>query len=444
MGRAKHGEGALMAAIPKFAAWLDDSGLDRDQRRSVLWLVASVLSNSVFCRLTVFGSAFVLFLDHLGLDRSRIGLLLSLIPFAGLLALVSAPFVARIGYRKAYIGFFSIRKVAIGLVLAMPWVTEAWGSRAGLLWVAGLVLVFAVCRAIGEIGAYALFQEVVPDAVRGRFAATFYVAVTVSGIPATLLAGWVLRGTPDTARYLAVIGIGLAFGVISVVSLMFVRGGAAETRRADGPTAFADMRSTLRDSTFTRYMAGVACASIALSAFAFAPLFMKECVGLAPGVVVWMEAAAAAGGLATASIWGRAADRKGSKPVLLAGMACFALASAVIGVPGAIGDAPRALALSLFVGAVQTGWYIGSERYLFVRVIPTDRKAGYIAVYYACAGVANGVGPLIGGRLAEAFRDTPAPYAPLFLMAAALGLCAVALMRSLASDREGPAQPDAG
>ncbi len=417
-------------------AWLDDSGLDHRQRRSVLWLLGSVLANSVFCRLTVFGSAFVLFLDHLGLDRARIGLLLSLIPFAGLLALVCAPLVARIGYRRAYIGFFTVRKLAIALVLALPWVTDAWGSRAGLLWVGGLILTFAICRAIGEVGAYALFQDVVTDAVRGRFSATTYAAITVSGIPATLLAGSLLRGAPDTGRYLAVIGIGLGFGVASVAALAFVRGGGAEHRQEGQPTAFADMRSAYCDGVFVRYMAGVASAGIALSAFAFAPLFLKECVGLRPGAIVWLEAAMAAGGLATAWAWGRAADRRGSKPVMLSGMAGFALACLAIGVPGAISGVGYASALSLAVGAVQTGWYIGSERYLFVRIIPQDRKAGYIAVCYACAGLANGLGPLLGGRIAEWSRATATPYAPVFIAAAALGLFAVAIMGPLVSDRE--------
>jgi MFS family permease len=423
-----------VGVVARPGAWLDDSGLDPRQRRSVIWLLTSVLANSVFCRLTVFGSVFVLFLDHLGLDRGRIGLLLSLIPFAGLLALVCAPFVARVGYRRAYIGFFILRKLALALVLAVPWVTHTWGARAGLFWVGALLLAFAVFRAIGEIGAYALFQEVVTDAVRGRFSAAMYAAITVSGIPATLLAGWVLRGAPDTGRYLAVIGIGLAFGAASLGALGFVHGGAPEQRGADEPTAFADMRSALRDAVFARYMTGVALAGVGLSAFAFAPLFMKECVGLAPGAVVWMEAAAAAGGLSTAWAWGRAADRRGSKPVLLAGMAGFAAASAIVGIPGAIAGAPSAFALALTVGAVQTGWYIGSERYLFNRLIPQDRKAGYIAVYYASAGLANGLGPLLGGWAADWSRTTAMPYAPLFLAAAALGTVAVGLLRGLAPD----------
>ena len=42
------------------------------------WLIAQGVINSVFCRLTVFGPLFVLFLNELGLSKSRTGAALSL------------------------------------------------------------------------------------------------------------------------------------------------------------------------------------------------------------------------------------------------------------------------------------------------------------------------------------------------------------------------------
>ena len=393
------------------------------------------MANSVFCRLTVFGSAFVLFLDHLGLDKGRIGMLLSFIPFAGLVALVSASFVALIGFRRAYIGFFWVRKLAIFLLLLLPWVSARWGAGAGLVWVACLVLVFAVCRAIGEIGAYAIFQEVVPNSIRGKFGAAAYGMVTASGIAATAFAGWALRGSPDTARYLIVIGIGVTAGVVSVLALLPVRGGEPVERTESGPTAFSEMREALADRNFMRYMAGVGFANLAVSLAAFTPLFMKECVRLRPGAVVWLDAAASVGGLAAAGLWGRTADRRGSKPVLLAGLCLAALAPALMAVPGAVAAAGAALVLMLWVGASQIGWYIGSERYLFVKCIPPDKKTGYIAVYYALAGVTNGVGPLAAGWLVESARRAgAAPYAHVFTLSALCAVIGVIILARLQSD----------
>ena len=59
------------------------------------WAIAFNASLAVFVQLTFFGSVFVLFLNELGLSTSQIGFVLSLLPFAGLLALVVAPAVAR-------------------------------------------------------------------------------------------------------------------------------------------------------------------------------------------------------------------------------------------------------------------------------------------------------------------------------------------------------------
>ncbi len=412
-------------------------GLSARQRNNVLWLLAATLTNSVFCRLTVFGSTFVLFLDHLGLDKGRIGLLLGFIPFAGLLSLVAAGFVARVGFRRAYIGFFTVRKAAMALVLLLPWVSARWGAGVGLLWVAGAIVVFSVCRAVGEVGAYALFQELVPNAIRGKFNALAYAMITASGIVATVMAGWALRGHPDTGRYLLVIGVGVLLGAISVVSLLPLKGGGPVRRGPEGHSARGEMLLAIRDANFVRYISGVGLANLAISLGAFVPLYLKESVGLAPGVVVWLDAAVSVGGLAAAGIWGRHADRRGSKPVLTTGLALAALAPAAMALPGLVTQGWAALLVMLWMGAAQIGWYIGSERYLFVKGIPPAHKTGYIAVYYSLAGLTNGLGPLTAGRLVEVARAAGAPpYAMVFALSAVLALTSVALLRGLQSDAD--------
>ena len=67
--------------------------------RKLPWSIGSNSALTVFVQLTFFGSVFVLFLSELKLDKAQIGFLLSLIPFADVLALVIAPTVARFGYK---------------------------------------------------------------------------------------------------------------------------------------------------------------------------------------------------------------------------------------------------------------------------------------------------------------------------------------------------------
>ena len=54
------------------------------KRRGLPWQLAHGALNSVFAYLTVFGPVFVLFLDELGLPKTQIGLLLSLMRMARL------------------------------------------------------------------------------------------------------------------------------------------------------------------------------------------------------------------------------------------------------------------------------------------------------------------------------------------------------------------------
>ncbi|MDX1523163.1 MAG: hypothetical protein R3264_16170, partial [Anaerolineae bacterium] len=62
--------------------------------RKLPWSIGHNAANTIFIQLTFLGSVFVLFLDTLGLDKTQIGFLLSLIPFADTISLFIAPMVA--------------------------------------------------------------------------------------------------------------------------------------------------------------------------------------------------------------------------------------------------------------------------------------------------------------------------------------------------------------
>ncbi|MCC6458768.1 MAG: hypothetical protein IT328_27730, partial [Caldilineaceae bacterium] len=64
-----------------------------EKLRGLPWSIASNAANTVFVQYTFFGSIFVLFLSALGLSKSQMGFLLSLLPFFGLIALFVAPAV---------------------------------------------------------------------------------------------------------------------------------------------------------------------------------------------------------------------------------------------------------------------------------------------------------------------------------------------------------------
>lgn len=380
---------------------------------SLFWLLAHIFFNNVFCRFTVFSNLFVLFLDTLGLDKGRIGVMLSLIPFAGLVSLAASPVVARFGVKRAFMLCFGARKIAIALMLLLPWIISRHGAGAAFWWVAGLLLAFALLRAIGETGAFALWQEVIPNNIRGQFGAVTLMIATTTTIVTTAISGWYLHDHPGTSQYLTLIGVGVLFGLFSVACLLFVRGGAP-VQVESGAAHLAEMRGALLDPNFARLLLGVALVNLSVSLGQFMPLYYKEWVALSPRTIVWLDAVAGAGGLAASYAWGRAADRRGGKPVMLAGLGLGAMApGALIFMPHAPSWGPLAAAgASLLAGTVMTGWYIGADRYLFAHAIPPEKRTGYIPVYYALMGLVGGTGPLAAGWLLRVLTAAPPAWLP--------------------------------
>src|SRR5688572_18469429 len=113
-----------------------------EKLRGLRWSIISNAANTVFVQYTFFGSIFVLFLSELGLSRSQMGFLLSLLPYFGLMAIFVAPWTERFGLKRTYITFFGARALFAAGLLLTPWVFENYGPDTTLLFVAITTAVF--------------------------------------------------------------------------------------------------------------------------------------------------------------------------------------------------------------------------------------------------------------------------------------------------------------
>jgi MFS family permease len=409
------------------------------------WSIASNSANVIFSQLTFFGSVFVLFLNELGLSKTLIGSILSLIPFFSAIALFVAPAVARFGYKRTYLAFFGGRKFVAALLLLTPWVLSTFGAQAVLWYLVGVIAVFALFRSIAFTAYYPWKQEFVPDAVRGKYAAIRRIFTSVTGFVAVLGAGYVLGASPDLDQFILLFAIGLFFGLITVWTAVYIPGGASVEETQDEQPTHKDMLAVLKDSSFVRYIVAAGLVILILRALStFLPLFMKEEVGLGSGNVVLLQASTMIGGLLFSYVWGWAADRYGSKPVTLVGVYLLML------LPLGWMAMPRQTSWSLYValaiafvqGVAKLGWFIGSARFLFGSVVPTEKKTEYMALYYALVGVISGFSRLAGGRVVDASAGfsgeflvfTLDPYTVLFVAGLVLPLVSLWLLRGVRSD----------
>jgi len=399
--------------------------------RGLPWLVGHNALNAVFAYLTVFGPVFLLFLDELGLPKAQIGLLLSLLPFSGLLALGSAPVATRLGRKRVFVTCWGSRKIVAAGLLLLPWVLARWGHAGSLVYLVVVIAIFAVLRAVAETVWYPWLQEVVPDRVRGRFGATSTLVTTLVSCLTLAAAGQALKGHHGLHVFLVLIAAGCVFGVLSVLAMLPVPGGQPQPQRDPGDQHLTNMRGALRDRNFVLYLAGLGSVTVGtLLYLSFLPLFLKQALGLPSGVVVTLEALIMVGGAVSALLWGFAADRVGSRPVLMSAAAMTLLIP--LGWLLLPRQAPHLVvwcaALYLVHGMALNGAALGAGRLLLNDVVPVRQNTAYTALYYAWIGLVGGVAPLLAGALLQTGGGWHVPlgwltvdaHAVLFALAAVL------------------------
>lgn len=382
--------------------------------RALPWSIGfSALSSSVFGYWTVFGSVFVLYLQDLGLPKGHIGALLSVFPFCGLLAPLAGPLLVRWGAKRICLIAYTGRHAVIALLLLLPWVQAAYGSSVTLGCVAGVVLVFALFRAVAETGIYPWMQEFVPDRVRGRYGAVSILVGMVVGIGALAIAGYVIGHGGGMGRFMWLQGAGCLAGLVGTLLLIPVPGGAPDARVRENNAHWDEIRDSLRDRNFRRFLYGMAGYGIGSGMMAaFMPLLLLEKAGITPGTVVWLDNTALVGGLLVSLPSGWLSDRFGSRTVLMPGLTLGLALTGFWCVTLALGKVsllvvPVLAVLGFLGGVAGNAMAIGYGRLLLAGVVPADRSVAYTAVFYAWTGLTGGLAPLLAGGILSAAKLIP-------------------------------------
>jgi len=421
---------------------MDNEPTTVDKLRGLPWSYATNAFNTVFTQFTYFGSAFILFLDQLGLSKSDIGFVLSLIPFSNLLALWIAPWTARFGYKRSFVLFFGLRKVVTFLLLLTPLVVANYGARAAFFFVAGVVGLFAAFRTVEETAYYPWYQEFVPNSVRGKYSATSNIVTALVGVLSVAVAGYVIERSDSLVGFMALITVGVIFGLFSTWAASRIPGGAPVPVDPANKKPRRDLRDSLRDPDFMRYLIGLALITLSTVPVAsFLPLFLGEKIGLSAGNVILVQMGTLIGTVASSYLWGWAADRYGGRPPMLIGVGLFVLMPLLWWLMPRTGVLvlPAALTVAFLQGLANLGWGIGATRLLFGSVVPMNKRNDYLAVWFAWAGITAGISQVAGGWILELARSvsfqfsifTVDQYAILFAVGVVTALLSLPLLSAI-------------
>ncbi|HEY3475765.1 MAG TPA: MFS transporter, partial [Anaerolineales bacterium] len=360
---------------------------------------------------------------------------------------VSTPPVAKAGYKKTFLAGIAVRNIFTAGLLLVPLLANRWPAERLVGYVALITLAFAISRAVAMTAFFPWQQEYIPQQMRGRYAGYSSIIVSLAGLVAAAVAGFLINQPLDAWRFPLLFGIGVSFGLFSIYLASRFPGGSPSAGKISLFRFDTKVLAPLRDSRFVRYLMALGLTTLAIGPiFSFLPIFMKERVGLNEGHIIFLQTGGLIGSLLSSYFWGWLADRYGSKPIALTGLlmtTCLPVLWFLLPRDSLL-SLPIALAISLFQGIASTGWGIGSGRLLFVGIVSPENKTEYLSQYNAWMGVLSGTGSILAGSLLQSFSSLQTTilnfsidsYSVLFGLGFLLSLMAALLLSSLRVARE--------
>jgi len=382
---------------------------------------------------TVTGSVLTAWALYLDFSPLLVGVLGAL-PFAAQLAQLPCAWVTRVrGSKWTALAALRASRTLPLLLAPLPFVSLPLAAKQTVLLV--FAALWAVLGVAGNNAWTTWMAELVPGSVRGRYFGLRTAFCAAGSALGGLSAGLVLDAARARGR------TGLILCALSLVSFLFgVVTLELLKRQGEGPSkplprprwrdlsrAFSDRR-VRRALVFSTAWA----AATGLATPAFYDIHMARTLHTGFARLAMYDSAIAVLRIATAPLWGKAIDRVGSKPVLLA--CCFGLSLSPLLWLVAHDNMLWPLAIdAVFCGALLAGQSLASFS-LPLAISSVEGRAFQLAGFATAAGAASAVASVAGGALVSAFPGRVVVFGVaaggvqlLFLASGALRVCAAAL-----------------
>lgn len=393
---------------------------------SLPWALGAHTGNAIYTNLAMAGPVFMLFLAKLDLEEAQIAVILSIVPFLSVLALVFGPLGARFGYKRSFICLWAIRKFVLVSLVATPFLFANYGTDTVVWFIIIVLALFALCRTAAVSWLEPWMYEFIPDSVRSKFSAISNITGVLAGTLTLIAAGFYIGHKSEVSEFVILFVIAFIVGLISVFFYLFVPGGEPKKQRQK--QAKVDVRSIFKNRPFIRFLIGGAfliAGWTAVNPGGFLSLFLDEKMKFDPEQITLIVSTIMGVGLISSYLWGWAADRYGSKPIMLICLVfhgAFPLLLCLVQ-----GNFKYSfyivLGISALIGLGLPGWGISFSRYLYVNLIPSENRSQYLSFNLAFTGLVGGVSPLIVGLILTATEKLNIPigwfrighYTPLLI-----------------------------
>jgi MFS family permease len=354
---------------------------------------------------------FMLYIVALGASSAQVGLLAALSGLGGAMALLpGALLVERIGHRKeiSLAGGGTVGRIAILLAACLPFFVR--GEPAVVLAIALIVL----RDTFGNLSLPAwtsLAADIVPPEQRGRYFSSRTIAMTLTGMFAVFVAGWIINQIGSPAGYQWAFLFAFLFGAGSFICFSRIQDPApAPPRVAPRAGSTPILGSVLGHPVFLALCLHSAVWNFSLNVAA--PFFNIYLVHNLRANAIQVGVLAAAGsivGLPALRYFGPLADRWGPRRiVLITSLLIPILPLAWVFVPSPW----YVLGINLLSGALWSGFSLCLLN-LLLQITPAAERARFAAVHQIVIALALAFGAATGGWVVTAFG-----YKAVFLLSA--------------------------
>lgn len=346
------------------------------------------------------------FIRALGANDLIYSIIMALPMLSSVIQVLAAYLFENTGYRKLsfLIGGF-LRVIWIPIVL-IPLILPAKDNHTRLMLITILIAIHSIANSVVGVSFLSWMGDLVPAGIRGRFFSTRTMIFTMVGAVAGLLIGLFLDRLSDFVGFAILFSIVTIFGMIDIACFIWIK----------DPPHPPRPKSTLRDlcmdpfknPNYAKFLSFAAVWNFGINFVApFFNVYMLENLGMKYfNVFIFSQFVSNVATILFVRVWGRIADKYGSKPVLVicgTGMAVVSF-SWCLATPGNYFFVIPLI--HIMAGIFWPGCDVTSTN-LAIWLAPEKNRSAYIAMYTLAASlVGGGLAYICGG----AFMEFTGPY----------------------------------
>ncbi|MDD5201175.1 MAG: MFS transporter [Terrimicrobiaceae bacterium] len=349
------------------------------------------------------GAPIVLFAKSLGASSTVIGIIAAFTPLMTVMQLPAARFLDRYSYRQFVLNGWGLRTFFIFIVAIVP-LLGFLDNTSKLAVLLATLFIFNLLRGISSAGWMPWIAAIIPEPVRGRFLARDQLFTFTGSLLALVASAFVMNGRVVPWEF-------------SLVFLLSALGGTASLwfiqRIPDAPCGDTMSRSAhpvpwlamLAHPPFLRLLGfNVLFMTVIGSLGVFTIEYLREYQKFEANLVLMLSGVAFVGPILSLMLTARIIDGVGSKPILRAALATFALV--LLGwllIAGGVlpCSVPIVMTLNFFTGLAAANFNVANLR-ITMATMPEMGRNHFFALFTVITSLGLGAAPVMWGVTLDA------------------------------------------